>query len=43
VKGVVTLEGEPSDTLLVVVRLPALEIALEVVDDLLLGYISGAL
>lgn len=43
VKGVVTLEGELSELLLLVVWLPALEAALEVVDDLLLGNMSGAL
>jgi len=43
VKGVATLEGEPSELLLLVIWLPALEAALEVVEDLLLGYMSGAL
>jgi len=43
VKAVVTLEGEPSDALLEAVSLPTLEPALEVVEDLPLGYMSGAL
>jgi len=43
VKAVPTLEGEPSERLLEVVSLPTLEPALEVVEDLPLGYISGAL
>lgn len=42
-KGVPTLEGELSALLLAEVWLPALEAALDVVDDRLLGYISGAL